>query len=104
MKQNVLHVATTNHPLLIHLCVIMFGLVAVVSLGWLCFIVSRPDQWKEMVDRENDFWVGKGMGSAAVAERFRRFEKGPGQKILAALLALIGVFAFIWAALALKHK
>ena len=68
MKQNVLHVATTNHPLLIHLCVIMFGLVAVVSLGWLCFIVSRPDQWKEMVDRENDFWVGKGMVSAAVAD------------------------------------
>jgi hypothetical protein len=82
------------------------GLIAVVTaitLGLLGFIIAQPGKWSELVDKENDFWVAKGLVSPAKSEKFRRFEKGPGQKILTAVVCLAGVIGFIVLALLFSH-
>jgi len=81
----------------------MLGVVALVSLVWLWFILARPGQWSELVDKENDFWVGKGVLPSTLADRIRRFEKGPAQKFLVGLVGLISAVGFIGVAALLMH-
>jgi hypothetical protein len=82
----------------------LLGVITLFSLGLLWFMVTRPARWSQFVDRENDFWVGKGLVSAQSAERFRRFEKGPGQKILVALSSLLSAAAIIFLIIALWRQ
>jgi hypothetical protein len=84
-----------THSSAVYLGLGLIAVVTAITLGLLGFIISQPGRWSDLVDKENDFWVGKGMVSAALAEKFRRFEKGPGQKILTALVSLAGVIGFI---------
>ena len=85
------------------LCLGLFALVAVVALALFWFISARPEQWSRLVDKENDFWVGKGFVSASASEWFRRFEKGRGQKYLIALIGVLGVAGFICMAILFRH-
>ena len=55
---------------------------ALLWVAWLIFVVLCPNQWSMIVDKENGFWVEKGIVKAATAERIARFEKGKGFKIL----------------------
>jgi hypothetical protein len=62
---------------------------------WLWFMVKKPARWGMMVDRENAFWVSKGIVSASFAEKFKRFEKGRGQKVLVCAAAVVGTAGYI---------
>jgi hypothetical protein len=75
----------------------------VISFLWLWFIVTRPARWSQLVDKENDFWVGKGLVSAPASAWFRRFEKGPGQKLLVGLVGLLAALGFIVLAFKFWH-
>jgi hypothetical protein len=57
---------------------------------WLWFMIRRPEWWSAIVDRENDFWRGKGIISAAFAERMKRLEKGRMAKIIIGGTAVLG--------------
>ena len=67
---------------------------------WLWFMVQRPERWSSIVEKENAFWVSRGIVSASLAERIKRFERGRGQKILIGTGAVLGtgvlVFFLIW--------
>jgi hypothetical protein len=88
-----------SDSLAVYLLLGLLGVLTVISLAWLWFMVNRPERWSQLVDKENDFWVGKGMVSASKAEWFRRFEKGFGQKVLVAIAALLGATGFVGLAL-----
>jgi hypothetical protein len=81
--------------------------IILIALGifswlWLWFMIARPKQWSSFVDKENDFWLKRGIVSASFSERSRRFEKGLGQKILVgstAILSTVGLLVIhflIW--------
>ena len=89
---------------LIYLLLGFLGVVAVACFIWLWFIVARPARWSQLVDKENDFWVGKGLVSASASAWFRRFEKGPGQKLLVGLVGLLGATGFIGLAYKFWHQ
>jgi uncharacterized membrane protein len=91
------------HLFLPWLCLGLFAVVSVVALALLWFTIVRPAQWSRMVDKENDFWVGKGFISASTSEWFRRFEKGRGQKVLIGLIGLLGIVGFICMTLLFRH-
>jgi len=86
---------------------VWLGVIAIFTvLGyiWLWFILKRPEKWAVWVDRENDFWVRKGIVSAAFAERQKRRETGWPQKILVGIMAFGGTAALIFfGCLILKH-
>jgi hypothetical protein len=90
-----------THSSILYLGLGLIAVVTAIALGLLGFIINQPGKWSDLVDKENDFWLGKGMVSAALAEKFRRFEKGPGQKIFTALVSLAGIVGFIVLAIAL---
>lgn len=66
-----------------------------VSWLWLWFMVRRPERWISIVERENAFWVSRGIVSASVAERLKNFERGRGQKILVGAGAVLGTAALV---------
>ena len=92
-----------GHSILPYLCLGLMGVVTVFALVLLWYILARPAQWSEIVDKENDFWVGKGIVPPATAEWFRRFEKGPAQKFLVGFVGLLGAIGFIALAVFLTH-
>ena len=58
---------------------IFFGvcfLLTVLEYYWLWLMIRQPKKWATWVDRENDFWVRKGILSVAFAERIKSCEKG----------------------------
>jgi len=63
-------------------------MTAVAGFAW-WFMARRPAQWAAWVDRENDFWRAKGLVSASLVERMKRWEKGRVIKFLAALTTLV---------------
>lgn len=71
--------------------IIVFMLVSMLCWVWLWFMIKRSAKWERLVDRENGFWISKGV-AVAFFEKLKRFEKGPGQRLLvgsAAILAMI---------------
>lgn len=69
-----------------------FALILVI---WLSIVVLFPIQWEFLVDKENSFWVNKGILKAETADKLARFEKGSGFKILL-LIGLAGSAFCIW--------
>lgn len=68
-------------------------LLLIFSLGswiFLWYMMVRPQQWNTFVDKENDFWISKGMLSPTIGSNIKQFEKGLGMKVLVAIAALIG--------------
>lgn len=59
---------------------------------WLCFIILCPKRWAALVDKENNFWVGKGFISAARAEQIKMLEKGMTVKVMVGLLVALTTF------------
>ena len=73
-------------------------LIALTVFGWLWlwFMMAKPEPWSRFVNRENDFWVSRGIISASLSERIRRFEKGRGQKILVGSGAAFGTVLLLF--------
>lgn len=72
----------------IFICLIL----TVLSCLWLCFITFYPKRWAALVDKENDFWVAKGVISTSRAEQIKKLEKGMLIKIMAAFLVVLTTF------------
>lgn len=90
----------------IHLGTILLAfdfLLTVVMFFLLLFIVTRPDRWSRIVDKENDFWVRKRIVPASLADSCRRFEKGLGLKILICCGILLGAGSIAFIAKLLWH-
>jgi len=64
-------------------------------LVWLVFVICRREKWIAFVDKDNDFWVRKGIFSETFAEKFRRIEKGIALKLLLGCGVLLGVFGIV---------
>lgn len=43
---------------------------------WLVILIRFPRKWAALVDRENDFWIRKGVVKDSTSGWFRRLEKG----------------------------
>ena len=72
---------------------LLYGALALVTMfgcGWLWSIVKRPEKWSAWVEKENDFWVRKGLASAAFADRCKHREKGLPMKLLVGTIVLLG--------------
>ncbi len=69
--------------------------MAVLSCLWLGFIVFCPKRWAALVDKENDYWVGKGLISPSRAEQVKRLEKGMLVKVMAVFLVVLAAFLLI---------
>ena len=80
-------------------------IVAFIVISNIClwFMIARPEQWGRLVDRENDFWVSKGIVSPSLSGWFRQFEKGLGLKILLGISTLLGMGVFIYGIVVLRH-
>lgn len=72
-------------------------LMALTAFCWLLlwYLIARPVEWSRLVDKENDFWVNRGIVSASFSDRFRRFEKGIGLKVLVGIGAILGTVGFL---------
>lgn len=85
------------------------ALTMVAFAGW-WLMVRQPQQWASWVDRENDFWRGKGLITTALAEKLKRWEKGRAIKLLAAVTTFIGAIglsltlAVLVKAVSLQHQ
>ena len=71
------------------------------SWFWLWLLVKKPGRWGAMVDKENAFWVARGLISRARAEKLQRLEKSRIQKILVGAAAALGtslllLLSFLW--------
>jgi hypothetical protein len=87
-----------------YICIGVLVLLTVFGYVWLWFIVKRPEKWALLVEKENDFWVRKGIVSASFAERQKRRETGWPQKMLVGIIAFGGTAALIFFGyLILKH-
>lgn len=76
---------------------IVWLFLALLWMAWMIFILVCPNQWSIIVDKENDFWVKKGIVKASTAEKIARFEKGMGFKILLVFgLALFLINVWLW--------
>jgi hypothetical protein len=69
----------------------ILAVLTALLICWFWFILAKPNLWSRLVDKENDFWVKRGIISASFSDKFRRFEKGLGLKILIAAGALLGI-------------
>ncbi len=63
---------------------------------WLWFIVKRPQQWAGWVDMENDFFLEIGLYTTAMAECFKRWEKGRPLKFILGTVSFIGASGVIF--------
>src|SRR3954468_16869807 len=70
--------------------VVLAGLTLVAGSAW-WFMARRPARWAAWVDGENDFWQARGIVSASLAERMKRWEKGRLLRWMAAGTTVIGV-------------
>lgn len=69
--------------------------ILILSLIFLAFIVIYPSKWAEIVDKENSFWVKKGLLKESTAKRMSNFEKGKYLKIITLFAILISLLD-IW--------
>jgi hypothetical protein len=63
------------------------SIVATFSL-WLWYMLARPAQWAKFTEKDNAFWVRRGL-PVKWAEACKRFEQGKGLKILNAVTILM---------------
>ena len=69
--------------------------LASVFILWLGLMLTFPDKWNNLVEKENAFWANKGWVSEATADKFVRFEKGMGLKITLIITIIISL-ANLW--------
>jgi hypothetical protein len=70
-------------------------LATVILIIWFALVVLFPIPWALIVEKENSYWVNKGVITTATADKIVRFEKGKGFKIVLGF-ALIGSAVSIW--------
>ncbi len=61
--------------------------ISIIGVLWLGFMMSFPEKWNNFVDKENGFWIKKGLVTESTAEKFARFEKG----LVLKIIIIIGV-------------
>jgi hypothetical protein len=70
----------------------------ILSFIWaalLLFMIFFPKRWASIVEKENSFWVKKGIIKAKTAEKIAIFEKGKGLKILVGI-GMLGFFLLVY--------
>ena len=63
--------------------------ILILSSIFLAFIIIFPSKWASFVDKENSFWVKKGIFKESTAKRMSKFEKGKVLKII----IILGIMA-----------
>ena len=56
--------------------------LSLFNLAWLAFMIISPSKWDAIVEKENGFWVKKGLLKNSTAEKFIEFESGKWLKLL----------------------
>jgi hypothetical protein len=83
---------------------ILSGGLMILCWIWLWFMVTKPEQWSRLVDRENDFWLKRGLISTSLSEWTRRLEKGLLLRFLVGIGAILSTVELLVAfVLILKH-
>lgn len=86
---------------------ILFGAVVfAASLVWLWFMISRPEVWSRLVDRENAFW-GRLGAPVKLTEAVKIVEKGLVLKGIVSLIIICAVLMMFEPALSpliLPHR
>ncbi len=57
-------------------------MISLFNLAWLAFIIGAPTKWGDLVEKENGYWVKKGIFKTSTANKMIKFEKGKGLKFL----------------------
>ena len=57
-------------------------IILILSLIFLAFIIIFPSIWASIVDKENNFWVKKGIFKESTAKRMAKYEKGNILKVI----------------------
>ena len=73
------------------------GIVLVPTWSyWLWFILYRPEKWAAFVNRENAWWVKRGVVPKRVAAAFQSLETGPVMKMVVAAGILMGAMLILY--------
>ena len=70
------------------------ALLAVFCWFWFWVITNRRFFWEKFTEKENDFWVRRGLLSQEVAERIKQLERGTGMVFTVGSFAVIATIAF----------
>lgn len=75
---------------------LIIATTSLLLLAWLWFIIAKPQCWSHFVDRENSFWLKRGIYTPKFAERCSRFSNGVWLKTIIAIEAIFGVAALMY--------
>lgn len=75
-----------NHLSQVILTCLILTVLSCLGLG---FIIFCPKRWAALVDKENNYWVGKGVVSASRAELVKKLEKGMVMKVMVGLVVIL---------------
>lgn len=67
----------------------------ILMTAFLIFLILFPKKWAFIVEKENRYWVAKGVFKDTTAEKFIRFEKSPLFKILV-MMGMVGFLMMGW--------
>jgi len=68
-------------------------LTLITGVAW-WLMVRKPSQWARWAERENGYWLKKGLISTSLAERMKRWETGRALRLLLAITTLAGAMGF----------
>jgi hypothetical protein len=69
--------------------------IGLAGAGWAAFMLLFPARWMAVVEKENEFWVRKGLVSSSRADWFKRVESGVWFKTVIAVAGLVSC-AIAW--------
>ena len=78
------------------ICMGVLAALAFLSGAWLWFLVRRPGQWTAFVEKENAFWVRKGILSRAFVEKWKWIDTAVWVKLLVGAAFVINASAFVY--------
>lgn len=71
-------------------------IIGIIAATFAAFLFFAPKQWEALVDKENEFWVKRGLLNPKLADMSKRIEKSIVFKIIVgfgASLFLLGALA-----------
>ena len=74
----------------------VLAILAIFSGAWLWILVRRPALWTAFVERENAFWVRKGILSRAFVEKWKWIDTAIGLKLLVGAAFVVNAGAFLY--------
>jgi len=56
---------------------VIYAFLLTLAVGvWLVILIRFPHKWADLVDKENDFWIRRGVVKKSTSGWVRRLEKG----------------------------